>query len=116
GLLASVPRDRSSPPGRSLFTFAMARLHKPPSVLTLDDLDAPFIGAFLEDLEEPGRRRQNAQLAPDRHPILLRVRVVRRASLQRSYSARPCDTQQATRQAPAVLPDPAGDRGTPRCP
>jgi site-specific recombinase XerD len=36
---------------RLLFTFAQARLRKLPSALTLDDLDAPFIGAFLTDLE-----------------------------------------------------------------
>ena len=36
---------------RQLFTFAQARLRKPPSALTPDDLDAPFIGAFLTDLE-----------------------------------------------------------------
>ena len=36
---------------RLLFTFAQARLRKPPSELTLDDLDAPFVGAFLADLE-----------------------------------------------------------------
>jgi site-specific recombinase XerD len=36
---------------RLLFTFAQVRLRKPPSALTLDELDAPFIGAFLTDLE-----------------------------------------------------------------
>src|SRR5579859_3886835 len=36
---------------RLLFTFAQARLRKPPSALTLNDLNAPFIGAFLTDLE-----------------------------------------------------------------
>lgn len=36
---------------RLLFRFAQARLHKPPSALALDDLDAPFISAFLADLE-----------------------------------------------------------------
>jgi integrase/recombinase XerD len=36
---------------RLLFLFAQERLHKPPSTLSLDDLDAPFIGAFLADLE-----------------------------------------------------------------
>jgi site-specific recombinase XerD len=36
---------------RLLFTFAQARLHKAPSALALDDLDAPVISAFLEDLE-----------------------------------------------------------------
>jgi integrase/recombinase XerD len=34
-----------------LFSFAQARVRKPPSALELGDLDAPFIGAFLADLE-----------------------------------------------------------------
>ena len=37
---------------RLLFTFAQTRLRKPPSALALDDLDAPFVGAFLEDTEK----------------------------------------------------------------
>lgn len=36
---------------RLLFTVAQTRLRKPPSALALDDLDAPFISAFLADLE-----------------------------------------------------------------
>lgn len=36
---------------RMLFTFAQERLRKAPSALTLAELDAPFIGAFLTDLE-----------------------------------------------------------------
>lgn len=36
---------------RLLFRFAQVRLRKPPSALGLDDLDAPFISAFLADLE-----------------------------------------------------------------
>ena len=36
---------------RLLFTFAQARLRKPPSALALDELDVPFISAFLADLE-----------------------------------------------------------------
>jgi integrase/recombinase XerD len=36
---------------RLLFVFARERLHKPPSALALGDLDAPFISAFLDDLE-----------------------------------------------------------------
>jgi len=50
---------------RLLFTFAQTRLGKPPSVLTLDDLDAPFIGAFLVDLETKrgaGVRTRNLRL------------------------------------------------------
>jgi len=36
---------------RLLFSFGQTRFHKPPSDLALDDLDAPFICAFLDDLE-----------------------------------------------------------------
>jgi len=36
---------------RLLFAFAQARLGRSPSQLTLRDLDAPFISAFLDDLE-----------------------------------------------------------------
>jgi site-specific recombinase XerD len=36
---------------RLLFAFARDRLRRPPSKLSLTDLDAPFIGAFLDDLE-----------------------------------------------------------------
>ncbi len=37
---------------RLLLGFAQKQLHKPPSSLNLSDLDAPFIGAFLNDLEK----------------------------------------------------------------
>jgi len=50
---------------RLLFTFAQARLRKPPSALALDDLNAPFIGAFLADLETArgvGVRTRNLRL------------------------------------------------------
>ena len=36
---------------RLLLQFAQKRLHKAPSQLGLDDLDASLVGAFLEDLE-----------------------------------------------------------------
>ena len=36
---------------RLLFTFAQKRLRKAPSSLELKDLEAPFISAFLADLE-----------------------------------------------------------------
>jgi integrase/recombinase XerD len=48
---------------RLLFTFAQAQL-QPPSALALDDLDAPFISAFLENLEKRGAgvRTRNLRL------------------------------------------------------
>src|SRR5436190_24029693 len=50
---------------RLLFTFAQSRLRKAPSALALDDLGAPFISAFLEDLETnrgAGVRTRNLRL------------------------------------------------------
>jgi len=50
---------------RLLFAFAQVRLGKPPSRLDLADLDAPFIGAFLDDLEASrsiGIRTRNLRL------------------------------------------------------
>lgn len=51
---------------RLLLDFAQRRLGKLPSALTLADLDAPLIGAFLQDLERGRRnkaRTRNARLA-----------------------------------------------------
>ena len=36
---------------RLLLHFAQKRLHKPPSQLAMEDLNAPFLGTFLNDLE-----------------------------------------------------------------
>jgi integrase/recombinase XerD len=50
---------------RLLFQFAEKRLAKAPSMLTLEDLNAPFLGAFLDDLENTranGARSRNLRL------------------------------------------------------
>lgn len=50
---------------RLLFRFAHGALRKPPSKLDLKDLDAPFIIAFLDDLEakhKAGTRTRNLRL------------------------------------------------------
>ena len=49
-----------------LFRFAQQRLNKAPSVLTIEDVDAPCIGAFLEHLEKDrgnSARSRNVRLA-----------------------------------------------------
>src|SRR5712691_7514711 len=49
-----------------LLQFAQQRLHKAPSSLRLADLDAPFLSAFLEHLEQARGNRassRNARLA-----------------------------------------------------
>jgi site-specific recombinase XerD len=51
---------------RLLARFAQERLNKPPSKLALAQLDAPFLTAFLDDLEarrDNGVRSRNARLA-----------------------------------------------------
>jgi len=49
-----------------LFKFAQQRLNKTPSALSIEDLDAPFIGAFLDHLQKDrgnSARSRNARLA-----------------------------------------------------
>jgi integrase/recombinase XerD len=46
---------------RLLFMFAQKALHKPPSNLDLSDFEAPFIIAFLEDLEANWRASINTR-------------------------------------------------------
>jgi integrase/recombinase XerD len=51
---------------RLLLRFAAQRFHKEPSKLALEDLDAPFVGAFLGHLETDrhnGARTRNVRLA-----------------------------------------------------
>lgn len=50
---------------RLLLQFAVKRLGKAPSALTLEDLNAPFLGAFLDELESTranGARSRNLRL------------------------------------------------------
>jgi integrase/recombinase XerD len=50
---------------RLLLRFAQKQLHKPPSQLVMEDLNAPFLGAFLHDLENQranGARSRNLRL------------------------------------------------------
>jgi integrase/recombinase XerD len=50
---------------RLLLQFAEKRLAKPPSRLTIEDLNAPFLGSFLDDLESTrtnGARSRNLRL------------------------------------------------------
>jgi integrase/recombinase XerD len=51
---------------RLLLEYAHSKLHKSPTVLTFEDLDAPFVGRFLDHLEkdrENAPRSRNIRLA-----------------------------------------------------
>src|SRR5438270_6801945 len=93
---------------RLLLQFAQKRLRKAPSQLTLDDLDAAFIGAFLDSLENHrgnGARSRNLRLtavrsfsryaaleAPTHGAIIQRVLAIpnqRQARAMVSFLTRP---------------------------
>ena len=77
---------------RLLLVFAADKKGKEPSKLDIDDLDAPLISAFLDDLEhrrKNGARTRNARLAairslfryaalrhPDRAALIARVLAI----------------------------------------
>ena len=77
---------------RLLLVFAADKKDKEPSKLDIDDLDAPLISAFLDDLEHQrknGARTRNARLAairslfryaalrhPDRAALIARVLAI----------------------------------------
>lgn len=95
---------------RLLFAFAQTRLGRSPSQLMLRDLDAPFIGAFLEDLEtKRSASVRTRNLPPHSHPILLPICGVRGAGTERPHSACARHPQQAMRQAAASVPNQARD-------
>src|SRR5204863_5267659 len=70
-----MPRQRQASPHtvagyrdsfRLLLKFAQEQLHKSPSQLRIEDLDAPFIGLFLDQLESTRKnsaRTRNVRLA-----------------------------------------------------
>lgn len=98
---------------RLLLEFLHTRLHRPPSSLDLQDLAAPMISAFLDDIEKRRSvsvRTRNLRLTAIRS--FFPLHCIRRARVQCSYPARACDTRQATRQKVSALPDATGDRGT----
>ena len=94
---------------RLLLVFAADKKGKEPSTLDIDDLDAPLIGAFLDDLEHQRKntaRTRNARLAAIRS-------LFRRPSPSRScrpHRARSCHPSQAFRQKARDLPDRAGNQ------
>lgn len=79
---------------RLLLQFACKRLRKPPSSLALTDLDAPLIGAFLDDLENT-----RANSARSRNLRLTAIRSFFR------YAAFEAPAQSAMIQRVLVIPN-----------
>ena len=100
---------------RALFTFAAQRLRTAPIALTLDQLDAALIGAFLEQLETTrrnGAATRNVRLAATG---LLPVSAAPRAGRPRSDSPRLGDSVQAARYPARALPDARRGAGRLEC-
>jgi len=48
---------------RLLLQFTLKRLHKPPARVAFEDIDAPLIGAFLDDLQNSRGSRRAAAIS-----------------------------------------------------
>jgi site-specific recombinase XerD len=84
---------------RLLFRFTEKRLHKPPSRLTLEEIDAPLVTAFLSDLEK------NRSIAPrSRNLRLTAIRSFFR------YAAYEAPTHSAQIQRMLAIPGKRYDR------
>ena len=95
---------------RLLLTFLDQHHQRKPDALTLDDLDAPVILAFLDHLEENrGNSVQSPQCASDRRPLLRPLRGVTNAGVARPDIPRPRDSPQARATRTGPLPDAAGN-------
>ena len=63
---------------KMLLLFLQKRLHKAPSALLLEEVNAPLIAAFLDDLEASrGNAARTRNSSAHGHPFVLSVRVVR---------------------------------------
>ena len=80
---------------RQFLIFAHQRLHQPPSRLNFEQLDAPLIVAFLDDLEKHRGitvRSRNLRLTAI-HPFVLSLRGVRITNPFRSNPESACDSE-----------------------
>ena len=96
---------------RLLLQFAQKRLRKAPSQLELDNLDASFIGAFLDDLEASrgnGARSRNLRLTAVRsffrYAALEASGRLQPAGLNRAPTDRTYDPRPPRYQMPATVP------------
>ena len=95
---------------RLFLRFAAGRLGKVPSRLALEELDAPFIGEFLDHLEKERGVAAESQHAAGGDPFLLPVRVVPGAGPRRPVPPHPRHPQQTLRAETDRAPQAGGDR------
>src|SRR5262249_40875674 len=93
---------------RLLLKFAEERLAKAPSGLTMEDLNAPFLGAFPGSLgEHPRKRRSEPQSALDCDPVVLSICCAGDAAALRADPTCAVDSQQAATTSAGGFSHPA---------
>ena len=102
---------------RLFLTFAQQRLHKPPSALVFETIDAPLIVAFLDHLEKQrGLSVRSRNLRLTRDSFVLSLHRFRVAHAFGTDPARARYSQQAFHPHPGSLPDACRSRCLARCP
>ena len=92
---------------RLLLQFAQKRLHKPPARLAFEEIDAPMIAAFLDDLEKSrGITIRSRNLTLDSNPLFLPLCRLRRTVPCRSDPARAGHTGETTHSRFGSFPEP----------
>ena len=98
---------------RLLLRFAQKRLHKSPSQLGMEDLNAPFLGVFFHDLEKSPRQwRPKPKPTSDGDSVILPLRGPGNPSTLRSHPAGAGHSQQAAASTTGRLFDSTGDQGS----
>ena len=73
---------------RQLLRFAQDRLKKPPYQMSLEDLDAPLIGTFLDHAEKVrGLSARSRKCQACRHSFILSLRCAAGDKAERPYTA-----------------------------
>ena len=100
-----------------LLAFAQDKTGKPPSRLSLADLDATLIGAFLQHLEErAGERQRHPERPAGRHPLPVPLRGPAGTRARRRDQPGPGHPAPAPRARHRQLPHPGGNRRAARRP
>ena len=96
---------------RLLLQFAQKRVRKAPSQLSLEDLNASLIGAFLDDLGDPAWQRcSQPELAADSGAVFLPLRRTGSTGARRTHPTCACDSEPATASRHGGFSNPAGNR------
>ena len=95
---------------KMLLQFVHKRLRKAPSALALDDIDAPLVMSFLDEMERVRNITAHAQPAADGRALILPLRGIRGADALGADPACAGHPGQAVHAHAGALPQPSGGR------